>query len=177
MKKQYLKCPECGARMSIDREATGRASKRHGSYLEHRVAKHLTKATGFIFKKTPASGGMHLAGDIFCIDHEMQVKLIGVLGEIECKNREDITAGKILKDPEFLLEADKGEPLISPKKVAIFNNGGQLMVIIHSSVGALLALDSIVTRFQLNEEAYYMGDIDIVLVPVLQAFAKQIKGE
>lgn len=177
MKKQYLKCPECGARMSIDREATGRASKRHGSYLEHRVAKHLTKATGFIFKKTPASGGMHLAGDIFCIDHEMQVQLIKNLGEIECKNREDITAGRILKDPEFLLEADKGGPLISSKKVAIFNNGGQLMVIAHFMVLLFHPLESTLTRFQLNGEAYYMGDIDIVLVPVLQAFAKQIKGE
>ncbi len=129
MQKQYLECPNCGTKMKCDRRATGKAAKVHGGGFEHKVAKALSRLTGLRWKKTPASGGMHIAGDVFCIDFIENPY-------IECKNREDITLGKIFKNPNMLLTADDGDPLVStsPVKIAVFNNTGQMLAVAPISV-------------------------------------------
>jgi len=161
-----MKCPNCGDTMKCDRSATGKAAKVHGSGFEHIVAKRISTGTGYKFKKTPASGGMHLEGDIFCID------FLDMPFVIECKNKDDLTVGKIVKRPEILLTADDGDPLATKGKVGVINNGGQAIAIIHAEDLVLEGWKGNdgtmpLTTFELDDGLYFMADLSIIFPAII----------
>lgn len=162
MQKQYLACPKCGETLKVDRRATGKAAKVHGGGFEHRVAKELEKLTQLKWKKVPASGGLHIPGDVFCLSYKEMPFVI------ECKNTDGITVNRIFKEPEFLLRADGGAPLVTPDQVAVINNLGQSVVIMAASlyvIGGKPLTDAFAT-FEVQGELYIMGPLKL-LAPVL----------
>jgi hypothetical protein len=125
MKYKYLKCPDCGTEMRSNPVKTGQAAKRKGNGYEHRVAKFISNLTKLRWKKTPRSGGLHIAGDVFCLDFPTQPFAI------ECKDRERIDLSKIFKNPNSTLTDRKtGEPLVSEEQIMVFNNHGQHLMIV-----------------------------------------------
>ena len=126
MKYKYLKCPDCGKEMRSDPVKTGQAAKRKGNGYEHLVARFISKLTKLTWKKTPRSGGLHIAGDVFCLNLPTQPFVI------ECKNRERIALSRIFKNPNSTLTDRKtGEPLVSKEQIMVFNNHGQHLMIAH----------------------------------------------
>lgn len=162
MQKQYLACPKCGETLKIDRRATGKAAKVHGGGFEHRVAKELEKLTQLKWKKVPASGGLHIPGDVFCLSYKKMPFVI------ECKNTDGITVNRIFKEPEFLLRADGGAPLVTSDQVAVINNLGQSVVIMAASIYVYVHNNMPLTErvmfatFEVQGECYIMGPLKLL---------------
>lgn len=123
MKKSYEKCPDCGTTMVCDRVKTGKAAKRTGGYYENKVAKRMEKLTGIRFRKTPRSGGLHIAGDVTCIDPDVTLPFA-----IECKNYNDLSLLKVFKNPRCLLTLEWKD---MENEILIFNDKGTHIVVMH----------------------------------------------
>jgi len=63
----------------------GRSSRRKGNAYERKIGHMLTKATGFEWRRTPASGGLSWPGDVIIVNHDKQHFVNSHL-LIECKN-------------------------------------------------------------------------------------------
>jgi len=121
MNKRYLICPKCNIEMTVNKPKTGSKAKKHGQSFEYTVAKKMSSLTGFRWKKTPRSGGAHIAGDVFCLDFKFPYP-------IECKNLESLNLLKVYKNPAILARINWKDPL---KDILIFNDTGTPVVIIH----------------------------------------------
>lgn len=92
--------------MPTDRSKVGRRSKRKGNKFENDVAKILQSwwfpEKGFVFKRTPVSGGFssakdfNVCGDIICSDPEFPFT-------VECKNNKAVKGLHDFLNPKSLL--------------------------------------------------------------------------
>lgn len=150
MKKRYLKCPDCGKEMTCDRVRTGRAAKRVGGYYERQVARKMQKLTGLRFRKTPRSGGLHIPGDVICIDPDIKLPF-----NIECKNYEDMTLLRVFKNPRCLLTLDWKD---LETDVLIFNDRGTHIVIINAK--QVIRDTHLFGLIELNGDPFYILTIE-----------------
>lgn len=118
MKKRYLKCPDCGKQMAIDKAKTGSRAKEVGGYYERRVAKKITKLTGYKFHKNPEHLGIIAGRDVVCLETP---DIYSMPFSIECKNLERLTLLNVFKNPRMLRNINWKDP---ENDVLIFNDKG-----------------------------------------------------
>jgi hypothetical protein len=163
MKKEYKICPKCGTTMTCDRKATGKAAKRTGGYYENKVAKKMQKLTGIKFRKTPRSGGLHIPGDITCIDPDVTLPF-----NIECKNYNDLSLLKVFKNPKCLLTIEWKD---MENEILIFNDGGT-HIVVSNEKWAVLDSHRVVHAFN------YFGKItlnkDLFFILTLEEFCEKL---
>ncbi len=102
-----------------DWKKIGKKSKRKGSNYERKVARDLTKITGYNWRRVPYSGASYIPGDVTIVEGDIKLGYV-----VELKNRADLTLSRIFKHPavlgEYLKEGD----------ILIFNNEGQSIAVV-----------------------------------------------
>ena len=107
----------------VDRVKIGRAARRKGTAYERKIARLLTKITGFNWRRVPYSGASYIPGDVTIVDGDCVFPYT-----VELKNRKDLTLQKVFKNPDVLLQ------YMEENTVLIFNSGGQSLVVFPVSV-------------------------------------------
>ena len=172
MNNSYLKCPSCGHTMTVNRQRTGRASKRIGNQFELKIAKLLSKLTGMRWKRCPASGAWIIPGDIWCVDLTTQPFLL------ECKHREDITLDKVLSNPSSV------EQWLGVDTAFIFSSKGKPWVILHELhkpedfhfMGCLSFRRGPAHTHLLSRTKYYLTSVE-EFAKILPQKEKEVPGE
>ena len=143
--------------MTCDRKRTGKASKRVGGYYERKVAKKMQALTGIKFRKTPRSGGLHIPGDVTCIDPDIKLPF-----NIECKNYEDLSLLRVFKNPRTLLTIEWKD---QENDILIFNDKGTHIVVANwyhcgmKECSGVSAVDAF-GKIYLNHDWFYILTIE-----------------
>ena len=100
-----------------ERRKLGKANKLKGGNYERKIARSISSATGYRWKRTPYSGAGHISGDVFCLDFEFPFV-------VELKNRRDLSLLKVFKNPSVVSKYLTGWKLDEECTILIFNDAG-----------------------------------------------------
>lgn len=111
--------------MAVDKAKTGSRSKEVGGYYERRVAKKITKFTGYRFHKNPEHLGIIAGRDVVCLELP---DVYSMPFSLECKNLEKLTLLKLFKNPKILGQINWKDP---ENDALILNDKGIDVVVIN----------------------------------------------
>lgn len=132
----------------VDRAKIGKKARRKGTNYERKVAKELTKITGYNWRRVPYSGASYIPGDVTIVDEGYEFQWV-----VELKNRKDLNLQKVFKNPlvlkPYFLEAD----------ILIFNSNGQSVVVVSPNICFASGYPRTRIRFDINGDCYIGFDI------------------
>lgn len=135
--------------MTTDWKKLGKQNRAKGAAYERKIAKELTKITGYKWSRVPYSGASYIPGDVTIVDGDFIFPHV-----VELKNRQDLTLAKVYRNPKVMKQ------YLEENTILIFKSDGRSYVVIPACVRGVELLDiDVVTRIFIDNDGYDMFDI------------------
>ena len=131
-----------------DWKKLGKQNRAKGAAYERKVAKDLTKITGYKWRRVPYSGASYIPGDVTIVDGDYNFPHV-----VELKNRKDLTLAKVYRNPKVCKQ------YLEENTILIFKSDGQSYVVVNQNYVVNETDTDILSHILIDNILYFMFDI------------------